>query len=338
MIGKEEASCIFYCKQYNEENVEVCLLNVKKCPDVTLCYTNNPFEPMLVCNQRVFGAPNRYKLYKTKAESSGVEPSTEKNKENIVLENGSQVVDFMNYSYRPKEEYISDPRYQLLSVYDKDILSTIWKYSHIFDKKTPLGFSQWMNSQNVDLTLTESERKTVKTEGTEMKLRSRQLFVLDDKYHDFVINDIIKVLPNHRKTINDMKKEGYQIIGYCRKSLGDTKNRVLCLQRMVDVLYKRSLVDKVFVSPFSTAKQPFSKRDGKNVKEILSQLTNVHGSTEDFLNFLNKNPKICVISINYAGFTTNCTDLKQLLSSQLLNNPEDLKLFDCRPALKQRGK
>lgn len=89
----------------------------------------------------------------------------------------------MNYSYRPKEEYISDPRYQLLSVYDKDILSTIWKYSHIFDKKTPLGFSQWMNSQNVDLTLTESERKTVKTEGTVMKLRSRQLFVLDDKYH-----------------------------------------------------------------------------------------------------------------------------------------------------------
>lgn len=110
-----------------------------------------------------------------------------------------------------------------------------------------------------------------------------------------------------------MKKEGYQIIGYCRKSLGNTENRVLCLQRMVDILYKRSLVDKVFVSPISTAKQPFSKRDAKTVKEILSQLTNIHGSTEDFLRFLNKNPKICVVSIGYAGFTTNCTDLKQLL-------------------------
>lgn len=107
-----------------------------------------------------------------------------------------------------------------------------------------------------------------------------------------------------------MKKEGLQIIGYCRKSLGDTKNRVLCLQRMIDILYERSLVDKIFVSPFNTTKQPFSKRDRKNLKEILSQLTSVHGSTEDFLN---KNPNVCVISIDYASFTTNCTDLKQLL-------------------------
>ncbi|KAI9270833.1 hypothetical protein BY458DRAFT_509901 [Sporodiniella umbellata] len=269
---------------------------------------------MLVCNQRIFGAPALYKLYKTKAELSEVELNTDKNKKGIALESGSQVVDFVNYTFRPKEEYVSDPRYQLLSVYDKDILSVIWKYSHIFDKKTPLGFSQWLNLQNADLTSTEPERKVQKTKGKEMKLRSRQLYVLDDKYYDFVVNDIVEVLPNHHKTINDLKKEGYCIVGYCRKSLGNTENRVLCLQRMVDVLHKRSLVDKVFVSPFSNAKQPFSKRDEKDVKEILSQLTNIDGRTEDFLKFLNQNSKICVVSVDYAGFTTNCSDLKQLLS------------------------
>ncbi|EPB82224.1 hypothetical protein HMPREF1544_11029 [Mucor circinelloides 1006PhL] len=181
MISKEEASCIFYCKQYNEENVKVCLLNVETSPDVTLCYVNNPYEPMLVCNHRVFGAPAFYKLYKTKEELTEVIPS--KNTNNIILENGSQVVDFINYIFRPKEECFSDPRYQLLSVYDKDILSIIWKYSHIFDKKTPLGFSQWLNSQKVDLISTEPERKSIKVKEKEIKLRSRQLYVLDNKYY-----------------------------------------------------------------------------------------------------------------------------------------------------------
>lgn len=86
MISKEEASCIFYCKQYNEENVKVCLLNVETSPDVTLCYVNNPYEPMLVCNYRVFGAPAFYKLYKTKEELTEVIPSKNtNNKKDIIL-------------------------------------------------------------------------------------------------------------------------------------------------------------------------------------------------------------------------------------------------------------
>lgn len=128
-----------------------------------------------------------------------------------------------------------------------------------------------------------------------------------------MVKDIVEVLPKHQQIINEMKKEGYQMIGYCRKFVGKAENRVSCLQRMIDILYKRSLVDKVFVSPLSTAKQIFSKRDVKDVNQISSQLNNTHGSTIDFLEFLNSNPKICITSIDYAGFTTNQTDLKQLL-------------------------
>lgn len=106
-----------------------------------------------------------------------------------------------------------------------------------------------------------------------------------------------------------MKKDGYQIIGYCRKSIGETENRVACLQRMVNILYKRSLVDKVFVS----TKQEFLKRDFEDEDEILSKLNDVHGNTIDFLEFLENNTKICVIAIDYAGLTTNTTDLKKLL-------------------------
>lgn len=58
------------------------------------------------------------------------------------VESDSQIVDFLNYIYRPTEEYLFDSRYKLVSVSDKDILSTIWKFTYKFDKKTLLGFSQ----------------------------------------------------------------------------------------------------------------------------------------------------------------------------------------------------
>lgn len=100
-------------------------------------------------------------------------------KEIYHIENDSHIIDFLNHIYRPKEEYLFDSRYKLISVRDKDILSVIWKFTHKFDKKTPLGFSQWLNKNNVDLTSTEPERKITKT-STEIRARSRQLNVLHD--------------------------------------------------------------------------------------------------------------------------------------------------------------
>ncbi|EPB88012.1 hypothetical protein HMPREF1544_05190 [Mucor circinelloides 1006PhL] len=78
-----------------------------------------------------------------------------------------------------------------------------------FDKKTPLGFSQWLNKNNVDLTSTEPERKITKT-STEIRARSRQLNVLHDISYVSVAEDILKVLPSHHKSINDLKEDGYQ--------------------------------------------------------------------------------------------------------------------------------
>ncbi|KAI8637833.1 hypothetical protein BD408DRAFT_353052, partial [Parasitella parasitica] len=101
--------------------------------------------------------------------------------------------------------------------------------------------------------------------------------------------------------------------------------------------------------------QQFRKCDLEN-KDV--KLNSVHGNTTDLLKFLDNNIKICVIAIDYAGLTTNMTDLKKLSrdnsslqkisidqyfydnrfkyfdSVQLLNNPEDLKLFNCHPASK----
>lgn len=241
----------------------------------------------------------------------------------------SQIADFMNYVYRPEEETLVDPRYQLISVSDKDILSTGWKFTTKFDGKTLVGFSQWVNRQELNLLLSESERKIAKT-GNEIRLRNREHNVLDDTYHGkfknelkewktadscFIVSvaeNVLNLLPCHQAKINELKKNRFKIIGYYRKSVASSKNSASCLQRMINILYKRSLVDKVFVSPQSPAKQQFAKRDLSD-DDVLPQLEDVHGSTKDFLKYLKNNDKICVVAIDYAGFTTNMSDLRGLL-------------------------
>lgn len=126
----------------------------------------------------------------------------------------------------------------------------------------------------------------------------------------FVAENVLHVLPNHHSEVNDIKEEGYKIIGYCRKSAAETGNRVSCLQRMVNVLYNRSLVDKVFVSCRRSAKQQFVKRDLKNEDDLLLALNDIHGNIVDLLNFIKDNNKICIVAIDYAGLTTNMTDLR----------------------------
>ncbi|CAO3699217.1 unnamed protein product [Rhizopus stolonifer] len=192
----------------------------------------------------------------------------------VVVENGSQIVEFLNYIYRPLEEDLFDSRYKPVLVSDKDILSTVWSFTTKFDKRGSLGFSQWLSHQKLDLTDMELQRKGLKT-GSEIRIRKRQLNILNDKYFLSVTENVLDVLPNHHSKINAMKKDGYKIIGYCRKSVAETGNRVSCLQRMINILYERSLVDKVFVSSRSSAKQQFLKRDLKNEDDLLSALCGI---------------------------------------------------------------
>ncbi|PHZ17898.1 uncharacterized protein RHIMIDRAFT_243898 [Rhizopus microsporus ATCC 52813] len=122
---------------------------------------------------------------------------------------------------------------------------------------------------------------------------------------------------------------------------------------MVDILRQRSLVEKVFVSPSSSVKESFYKRDF-NDQDILSELDQVNGNTQDFLTFIQENDKVCVVALDYAGFTTskNNPKLQKIIidlyfyenqfkvfdREQLLNNVNDLKLFNCRPNYRQRSK
>ncbi|KAI8077231.1 uncharacterized protein B0P05DRAFT_471559, partial [Gilbertella persicaria] len=74
--------------------------------------------------------------------------------------------------------------------------------------------------------------------------------------------------------IETLKKEGYLIIGYARKSKQDVDLhvQVRLLQLMVDRLQERSLVDKTFVSVNSSSNDPLIQRDSKP-NDIIKKLS-----------------------------------------------------------------
>lgn len=67
-VSFEQACCIFYCKEFNEENVKICTERVAKMENAKICYRSKPSEPEIVCEARIFGAPNLFNMYKSQEE------------------------------------------------------------------------------------------------------------------------------------------------------------------------------------------------------------------------------------------------------------------------------
>ncbi|PHZ11553.1 uncharacterized protein RHIMIDRAFT_244048 [Rhizopus microsporus ATCC 52813] len=163
----------------------MCTDRVKKMEDIQVCYRENPYEPNLVCNARVFGAPNLYKLYKSREDleekcEEEEEDDTNKNisfgesESNLVakiliknkVENETQIVDFINYVYRPKSEHFTNSLFKLTHASDKTVLEVLRKYTERFNKTTVLGFNQWLKKQDIDFLNQEPERKVLKIQGS----------------------------------------------------------------------------------------------------------------------------------------------------------------------------
>ncbi|KAI8095673.1 hypothetical protein BDF21DRAFT_329934, partial [Thamnidium elegans] len=95
------------------------------------------------------------------------------------------------------------------------------------------------------------------------------------------IDKIINYLPQYQQHIDILKKEGYLIIGYARKSKQDVDLhiRVRLLQLMVDRLQERSLVDKTFVSVNRNSNDPLIGRDS-NPNDTIKELKYVDGDMQ----------------------------------------------------------
>ncbi|KAI8993513.1 hypothetical protein BDB01DRAFT_716486 [Pilobolus umbonatus] len=80
---------------------------------------------------------------------------------------------------------------------------------------------------------------------------------------DDLINSICTYLPKYQESLKNLKKNGYEIIGYARKSPTgeDITCRTRLLKSMISNLEERSFATKIFVSPCSWASTPLESCD-----------------------------------------------------------------------------
>ncbi|KAI8098320.1 uncharacterized protein B0P05DRAFT_460701, partial [Gilbertella persicaria] len=129
-------------------------------------------------------------------------------------------------------------------------------------------------------------------------------------------------LANYQKRyevyIDNLKIDGFEIIGYARKSPGELLNdgRKANLQNMINCLKERSLAELIYVSPQCLAGSPIASRDMPNaVKEPETmELNYCAGSTQTLLSKLSANiKKVCLVIVDYAGLSTNPDDIRTLV-------------------------
>ncbi|KAG1457236.1 hypothetical protein G6F56_006656 [Rhizopus delemar] len=202
-----------------------------------------------------------------------------------------------------------------------------------------------------------------KSNDLQQKVSVRLLYVLKDEYIDNVIEDIVSHLPPYQCFIQNLKDEGYNVLGYTRMSKGE-KDDGLCvrlLNQMCEKLKNRSLVSKILASVCCNANEPLLKRDSNKQEHILQQV-HADGDIQDMLVYISSMEKVCIVVIDFAGLTTNCEDLKTFLKNnpnikkiivdklahcnashvydlkELLNDSVKIKAFDCRKKALQRSK
>ncbi|KAG1041456.1 hypothetical protein G6F43_012094 [Rhizopus delemar] len=162
-----------------------------------------------------------------------------------------------------------------------EVMANVSCFTSFFEKKSALSFAKWCYKRKLALTESKESRKVVKG-NSGSKLKFYTLYVLEKELMNSVCSSIINYLPAYKAHIIKLKDDGFQVIGYARKSPGEESEevRIRLLQTMVDRLYERSLVDEVFVSPCSKASDPMKARDLKVNEAILKRISRVRGTTQ----------------------------------------------------------
>lgn len=130
-------------------------------------------------------------------------------------------------------------------------------------------------------------------------------------------------MPRYQESLKDLKKNGYEIIGYARKPTGeDVTCRTRLLKSMISNLKERSFAAKIFVSPSSWASTPLESRDLQPDSQAIIDDLSVDGNTQDLLTYLKSvSHDVCLVAIDFAGITTRSEDI--------------IKLVETNPSLKK---
>ncbi|RCH80362.1 hypothetical protein CU098_005056 [Rhizopus stolonifer] len=352
MISKSQAICMFFYVDYTEENVKTYRKKIEEFEGSEICWNVREQEPVLVLKQRIRGDPLTYNKYLDER----VEDKPKDNKrKRIDLVTEAQVKQFINEIYcpfQPKNQEI----YSKEMISTKDIYEIVKTYTTIFHEKTCQSFAVWCRNNKLNF-LQAKERKA--------QTITRELYIMENIFYDDLVSSICTYLPRYQESLKNLKKNGFEIIGYARKSPTneDVDNRTRLMKSMITNLKERSLATKIFVSPCSWASSPLQSRDlQSNSQDILNNLS-VDGNTQDLLTYLKGiDHDVCLVTIDFAGITTRSQDIVNLVEAnpslkkiaietfalcnelflfdtqELVRNNDLLQKFDSRNRCIQRSK
>ncbi|KAL0091229.1 hypothetical protein J3Q64DRAFT_1844331 [Phycomyces blakesleeanus] len=115
-----------------------------------------------------------------------------------------------------------------------------------------------------------------------------------------LVNSICTPLPKYQESLKTIKKNGYEILGYARKSPTgeDAPSRTRLLKSMVSNLKERSFATKIFVLPSSWASSTLASRDLKdNSRAIVDELRVAGNTSEDIVHLVEANSSLKRIAV-----------------------------------------
>ncbi|KAI9363845.1 hypothetical protein BD770DRAFT_358858 [Pilaira anomala] len=249
-------------------------------------------------------------------------------------------MEFINEVFIPFDPH-NHAIYTPKQISTKDIFLIVSGCTNYFDDKNIKSFTTWCSKKKKNLNFFKAEevRKKQKTESDAVIKRVRLIYVMKEeeflgnvklpalqkvtfKFFFFIDKAvlIIKDQPPHYKAfMTSLEEEGYELIGYLRKSKGKEKEdvRIRLLETMAIRLIERCPVKAVYAFPFSNSMDKIASRDlCKESKSLVKQLNNVSGSAQDMMNHIKAaNTNICLIVIDFAGLSRDSKDIRSFLRS-----------------------
>ncbi|KAI9487111.1 MAG: hypothetical protein EXX96DRAFT_551861 [Benjaminiella poitrasii] len=302
MLTKNQAICMFFYVDYTEENVKIYKKKIEEFEDSELCWNIREGEPVMVMKNRIRGDPLNYR--KKKVDKRG----------RVELVTLAQVKQFINEVYCPCPPKNAEV-YLKRRISTQEIYNLVKTYTTVFREKTSQSFAAWCRSNKLNFLLAKEKKSQNVT---------RELYILENVYYDDLINSICTYLPRYQESLKTLKKNGYEIIGYARKSPTgeDVTGRTRLLKSMISNLKERSFATKIFVSPCSWASTPLESRDLQPNSQAIMDDLDVDGNTQDLLTYLKSvSHDVCLVAIDFAGITTRSEDI--------------IKLVETNPSLKK---
>lgn len=186
IISRIQAACFFYRKAYNVKNAKECLEKINRMEEADICFTTNPYKPIVVSEATIYGEVDVYHQYQLEKDLQKEEEEEEEEEEVVTFETKAQVKEFLNAVVQNTSQANLNHRYVKQALSTTAIFNTVKEFTTLY--KTKASFATWCSKAKVDF---------LRAPCTKKERNVRSLFVLKKKYHGDLAKRIGGTLATH---------------------------------------------------------------------------------------------------------------------------------------------